>query len=100
MARKQCFLVFHLQETWLGNNVSWFFHLQETWLQNNVSWFFDLLETWLGIKQYFQVCLYAQKTSTPNDLSCMACPLSGNIARKQCFLVCRPLGNMTGNDKI
>jgi hypothetical protein len=35
---------FIAQETWPGNNVSWFIHLLETWLGNNVSWFSQVFE--------------------------------------------------------
>ena len=47
-----------------------FVHLWETWLGNHVSWFVHLWETWLG-------------NNMLPDLSTF-----GNMARKQCFLVC------------
>jgi hypothetical protein len=57
----------HLQETWLGNNLSLFVHLRETWLGNNLSLFVHLRETWLGNNVFLFVHL--QETWLGNDVS-------------------------------
>ena len=64
-------------------NVSWFVHLG-----NNVSWFVHLQESWLGNP----ICLPSGNMARKQCF--LVCPPSVNMARKLCFLVCPRSGNM------
>ena len=70
-------------------NISLFTHIQEWWLGNNVSRFVHLLGN-MARKQRFLVCPPLGNMARKQCF--LVCPPLGNMARKQCFLVCPPFG--------